>query len=112
MSAPVPRPRGDRIFAFDGLWHRTIGSGKAERSVLQTNMPNGNCLKGGPGDTETTGTSLAQLRAIEAEPFDRCEFGANTATASEMEGPRLVGAKIAASHRRNRVALVIGNVKI
>jgi len=26
-------------------------------------------------DAETTGTSLAKLRAKEAEPFGRCEFG-------------------------------------
>jgi hypothetical protein len=36
----------------------------------------------------------------------------NTGHDGEMEGPRLVGAKIAEWHRRNRVVHTIGNLEI
>jgi hypothetical protein len=61
-------------------------------------------------DAETTGTSLAKLRAKEGEPFVDMNSAVGIATDGEIEGPRLVGARNAAWHRRNRVGLAIGNV--
>jgi len=88
-----------------------IGTSEAERSVLQSDMPDGNCPKGGQGRKGNHRTSLAKLRAKEVEPVGHCEFGANIATGGETEGLRQVGSRIAAWHHRNRVGLAFGAVE-